>query len=391
MARGRVDPDRVVIGDLTATPMRERGERADGRRYWRIRRAGTRETVATGWWTRDEAEAAVELVRRAPTTSPRSAPGAVRTVGDLLRAWTEVQRQRLAGGEIAQRSYENYRNVARHWLGAVGDVLARQLTRELVEDTIRSWRASGFSPRSCHQAAAVLGAVVSWGAPRGHCPAISLRKLAAAEVGRDERVNCDYTPTRTEADAVLATIRAGRDRHVVELLGLTGARIGEVGALQVGSWDRARGELVISGRDPSRARRGKVRARRWPVVGRLEVLLGELAGDRAPDAPLIEGLPADCSRLARDVLAEACDAAGVQRYTPHGLRRLVAMELLDITDPRTVAELTGHSVQILLADYVRPRPERMRDVVARAHQRRGAVVPLRAQTRGTATGERGED
>jgi hypothetical protein len=53
---------------------------------------------------------------------------------------------------------------------------------------------------------------------------------------------------------------------------------------------------------------------------------------------------------------------------------MVVLELLDATDPRTVAELTGHSVQILLADYVRPTSERLRDVVSRAH---GERVTLR--------------
>lgn len=90
---------------------------------------------------------------------------------------------------------------------------------------------------------------------------------------------------------------------------------------------------------------------------------------------LVEGLPRDVAVMVRVVLLTACAAAGVERFTAHGLRRMVALELLDATDPRTVAELTGHSVAILLRDYVRPKPERLRDVVGRAH---GARVVLRA-------------
>lgn len=84
------------------------------------------------------------------------------------------------------------------------------------------------------------------------------------------------------------------------------------------------------------------------------------------------------SHVARLALREACEAAGVKRYTAHGLRRLVAVELLDQADPKTVSELTGHSVTVLLRDYVRPRPERLRDVVQRAHGRKGKIVKLRA-------------
>jgi site-specific recombinase XerD len=48
------------------------------------------------------------------------------------------------------------------------------------------------------------------------------------------------------------------------------------------------------------------------------------------------------------------------------MRRMVAVELLDAgVDARTVSELTGHTVQVLLTHYVRPTPDRLRQAVAR--------------------------
>lgn len=390
MARRQQDPDRVVLAHLTATPMRDRGTDEQGRRYWRIRHRQTRATVKTGWWTREEVEAAVaaELATPSSSRSRPSNPEVARTVGDVLDRWTRAQVERRDGGEIAERSLTNYRHAARCWKHAIGEVLASALTRELVEDTLRAWRSGSMSPRTAKLNADVMADVVRWGARRGLCPAVDLQRLAAAQVDHEERVNCEYTPTRSEADAVLARIPPGRNRALIELLGLTGARVGEVAALTVGSWDRERGELLISGRDRRRQRRGKVRTRRWPILGRLGDLLGELAAGRPADEPLVEGLPVDCSDLARWTLRAACDVEpAIERYTAHGLRRLVALELLDVTDPRTVSELTGHSVTVLLRDYVRPRPERLRDVVGQAQRRRRVLQLARAHEPGTAGGD----
>jgi hypothetical protein len=61
---------------------------------------------------------------------------------------------------------------------------------------------------------------------------------------------------------------------------------------------------------------------------------------------------------------------------------MVAMELLEVADPRQVSELTGHSDQVLLTSYVRPRADRLRDLVTRAGvgalENRGKVRKLRA-------------
>lgn len=71
------------------------------------------------------------------------------------------------------------------------------------------------------------------------------------------------------------------------------------------------------------------------------------------------------AQLARHLTA-ACEAAGVPVFTTHGIRRLVVEELLERENARRVAELTGHSVVVLLRRYVRPTNEQLRDVVARA-------------------------
>lgn len=390
MGRQRTDPDLVRMGTLSATPMRDRGLDEQGRRYWRVRTRGDRRTLWTGWATREQVEViAAELLRKG-IPARRDLQEGVRTVGDLLRRWVAHQEARHQAGQIASKSLENYRRAASHWRSALDDVLVSALSRELVEDTLTKWQASGVSARTCKLAADVLVSVVRWGAPRGHCARVELGRLAAVRVRDDEHVNCAYTPTCAEVARVLAEIPAGRNRDTLELLSLTGARSGEALALHVRDYDREAGTLAISGRDDERGRRGKVRVRRWPVLGALAVLLDRLTKDRPPEARLIEGAPKRATTITLGVLEKACEAAGVPRFTSHGLRRFVATELLEYADPRRVAELTGHSVAMLLRCYVRPRAEDLREVVARsgigqAPRKRGKVIPLgaRAQKSGT--------
>lgn len=203
----------------------------------------------------------------------------------------------------------------------------------------------------------------------------------------DEYVNNSHTPTRIDLAKVLDKLRPGRDRDVVLLLALTGARIGEVAALHVRDYDPESRTLMLSGRDEQRDRRGKVKARRWPVAGELRALVERLAGDRDGTERLIGGLPKDCAWAVQEALRLACDLGEVPRFTAHGLRRMVAMELLEHADPRRVSELTGHSVATLLRYYVRPRAEDLRDLVVRsgvtAVEQRGTVRRLRALKSGT--------
>ncbi len=370
----RRSDDKIDLGKLLATPMHARGEK-DGRLYWRARTTdATRRTVWTGWGTRQEVtdDLVARLAKGSIDISSHSRQGAVRTVGELLHRWVSVQEERHVAREIAEPTLLNYRNAARHWTSAVADVGVRHLTRAIVEDTLRRWRTSGaMGARTAALDHTVLSMVVSWGAQRDLCPAIDLRRMAPAHIEEEEYIQRSYTPSRAEADAAIAKVEDTRYRALLMLAALTGARIGEVVALRVGSYDRSTGVLHLTGRDDARARRGKVKLRAWPVVGELGRLLEGLVEGRAKDEPLVVGLPRNPSPGRH--LQWACDAAGVERFTAHALRRMVVMELLEHANAKRVSKLTGHSVQILLRVYERPDQEEMRDVVARTFRKRGVL------------------
>lgn len=354
MGRGQ-DGDRVVLGHLTATPMRGRGVRPDGRRYWRIRTRDTRETVSTGWWTRAEVDEAIADALRAPRT-PRSGRGgaAPRTVGDVLIAWRDAQIRRHEAGEIAERTLSIYRTSVRRWRSTtLAEVTVRQLTRAAVVDQATAWRASGVADRTADLDVRILRQAWAWGTDRELCPELDLAISAVAR--DDEHVHCGRTPTREELTAVLDHVAPGPRRDGIEILGLTGARVGEVVALRVADVDLRARTLRLSGRDPERHRRGKVRARLFPLRGRLLELVVGLVVDRSPADRLVD-LPRSGDHLLHTELTRASERARVELVTPHGIRRLVVTELLEAAhgNAKRVSELTGHSVVVLLRHYVRP-------------------------------------
>lgn len=373
----------MELGDVSATPMRDRGVDEEGRRYWRARTGPSkaRRTLWTGWATREQVEVVVADLVRKGIPSPRSDRAVARTVADLMARWTEHQEKRREGGQIAARSLTNYKQAARYWKDAIGDVSLRALTRVLVEDTITEWLAEGVAPRTAKLAVDVLAAATIWGAQRELCARVELGRLAVLQIRDDEHVMNVRTPESGEVAAALERM-AGWHQALLSVQALTGARIGEVAALHVRDWDRAGAELEISGRDELRDRRGKVRARRWPVLAELGELLGRLAGDRPGDERLVEGVPREFVPQLGRALREACVEAKVEPFTSHGIRRMVATELLASgEDHKRVSELTGHSVLTLLRFYARPSRRQLRESVARARlslrPKRGAkVIPI---------------
>lgn len=88
----------------------------------------------------------------------------------------------------------------------------------------------------------------------------------------------------------------------------------------------------------------------------------------------------------RSRLRRACKNAGVQAFTPHGLRRMVVTRLIDGgVDVKTAASLTGHSVVVMLRHYQQATDDGRRAAVRTAGlgelRSRGMVIegPWRAE------------
>lgn len=348
-------PKSIEVGAITARPVRRYRKggdayfiRADGRAYWQARAKGTRQTVWSGWATRDEAMAVITRVASRTEGQTPQTRVVVRTVRELMEAWMAHQRDRMgkprAAGGITPRTVAFYEKAARHAVAWLGDVQVASLSAAALQDYVQARLGEGASERLVKSEVARIRQAWVWGADRGFAPD---RRPPAAHVRVDENrfVINHRTPTLAEISAVLSEL-SGDARLAVRLLATTGARVGEVCRLTGGDIDGSAGTLLLV---------GKTGPRTFPLRGTAQELFAELAqrAQRDVNAPLLPGLRASGrEQHVRDALRRACDCAGVSRFTPHGLRRYVVNRLLDAkVDLKVAASITGHSVEVMLRFY----------------------------------------
>jgi integrase len=208
-------------------------------------------------------------------------------------------------------------------------------------------------------------------------------------------------PTMEQAAAMVQAMPAGsliqrRDRAVVATAFLTGLRAGSLAALRFGDIDACEKDVRVDARHV-RAKNGKSQQTFWfavdPVFETIvEAWLAELARlDARPDDALFP--PNDAlehhSFLMREAgrpiagwksgggiaraFKAACDAAGLQHYTPHTARHcLVALgkEICHREDSRDAWSMSlGHETrQVTVSNYAKMTQEQHKSVMARMRQ-----------------------
>lgn len=344
-------PKPIHLADVRASAIR--GPRADGRWYWRARRKGVRDTLGTWWGTRDEAAVAVAQLVAGGLPEPVShaaVPRVGATVADLLGAWVAHQEARVGATSdgLAEASATAYRQRAEAVAGELGDVLLAQLVRADVQGMVDTLTGAGVALRTQQSLVRVLRMAWTWGRKRGHTPDRPLELTRIVPQPRGYVYN-DRTPTRDEVRRILDALDDSPAARAVHVLAWTGMRVSECvgggrlpGLLAGGIHAR---HIEVDGKGGRR--------RRVPVGATALRRLRAWSAGLPPEAQVV---PA-AARTIHRVLAAACDAAGVERVTPHGLRRAVVMRLLEVANPKRVSLITGHSVQVLLADYDRPSDE----------------------------------
>ncbi len=341
--------------------------REDGRAYYQVRAAGSRATVHAGWATPDEiAEILGRLLAKGvPQAEPerRSKPGLVRTVGELADLWVAAQHDRVllprARGGISARTAAFYEKAARHHKAWLGEVSVRSLSKVHQEDYAHARLVKeGASPRLVQSELARLRQAWRWGLAEELLPE---RVLPVYRIAVDEKefVICHRTPRPAEVEAVLGHVR-GEPGLAIRVLAVTGARVGEACKLTAADLDRFQGTVRL----------GEKTTPRWFPLERSDPVLFQELSRRARARPLdarLLDLHQHAREQVRNRLRRACASAGVPRFTPHGLRRMVVNRLIDAgVDAATAASLTGHSVEVMLRFYREPTPRGLADAVARA-------------------------
>jgi integrase/recombinase XerD len=181
-----------------------------------------------------------------------------------------------------------------------------------------------------------------------------------------------------EAAGFDGTVKAVRDRALLEFLYGTGARIGEAVGLDVDDLDLENGAVLLhgkGGKDRIVPVGGYARAaiEAYLVRGRPTIATGSGASSRGNGGGLFLNLRG--GRLSRQsawaILRSAADRAGVRATVgPHTLRHSFATHLLDGgADVRVVQELLGHASVTTTQVYTLVTVDRLREVYATAHPR----------------------
>lgn len=335
---------------------------APDRWYWRADRSGPdgRDCVWSGWASAAEVEKTIAAALSDGTlgdADARAAKDEVRTLRDLLEVWVGAQEERLKAGRIADSTFDAYRRIGRRICKTpIANCALTDLSVTRLERHVNDLLAAGMAPSTAKVEMIVLKSAWDWGQQHDLVPQRVLRKPEIRGARRER-----FTPTRVEWDKVLVHIKSGWPRDVLALQGILGCRIGGVAKLKQRDVDLQRGTVTIRNK-------GKVRTIPAPPEAR-EILARWMRPDPGPDLRVF--FSASVGKIRSSVgtkhIKDACAAAGVPYFTPHGLRRMVERELALAGVPiQTFAAILGHTPQVALAAYSAVREEDMKDAFARA-------------------------
>jgi integrase/recombinase XerC len=237
-------------------------------------------------------------------------------------------------------------------------------------DLLRAWLAQlsarGASRATLARRGASIREFFAWTTRTGRTRADPAVRLASPKVDRTLPTVLSVDAARVLVDHALAAAAEGDPIAVrawvsVELLYATGARVGELVALDVDDVDRRARTLRLLGKGAKeRVVPFGVPAAR--AVERWLAVRGSLATASSGAALLLgdRGGRWD-QRRARDTVHRLAAEAGVPDVAPHALRHTAATHLLaGGSDLRTVQEVLGHASLATTQRYTHVTAERLR-------------------------------
>lgn len=315
------------------------------RRRWRLN-VGTN----LGGWNehraRSELDRILDQVRRGTWTPPASeqpgGPDPAETVQVFLSRWLAAKQR-----SMKPKGREDYLWRAGHVLRYVGRDQVREINAARVDHLRDELLADGLAPRSVNMVLQLLAQVLD--------DAVDYELLDANPArGKRRRVKEPAKRGRSflEPDHLDRLLTAAGDwerelqpshrfgrRAMIALLGIGGLRIGEVLAADRADLDLQGGRLHVESKTDAGNRDVELTA----FVH--DEMTAHLASRRDGE-PLFPSLSGDRMRPenVRRMLRQACERAGIDYVTPHGLRRTaISLMLAAGRDVRFVMGQVGHA------------------------------------------------
>lgn len=333
MGRRRSDlPDPVPVGDWTASVMSSKGQR-DGLWLWyaRHRDRKAHKAVSLGRIKRRDVARVLltRLEERQADQREQDRGGRLETWADACAYWSGHQQQRHARGRIQSNTLRNYRTSAKHIKAVVGH-MSINARIQTVADTYAE-----LSPYAATVQRIDLAAIASmhrWLASVGICQLTPYETPLPKPTPR--KGYTDRVPSEAEVWAVLAKVPRERWAHgAILLLYATGLRPMELAKAREEDADwwpvlpppkegekppPAVGFLRVGIHEGAR----KTGEREVPVMGPALEWAREYLAPPRPGGQLWEVSHRAFKSGLWYVLQEACEAAGVERFSPKGLRKL---------------------------------------------------------------------
>lgn len=216
----------------------ERGKNVYALRY--VDKAGRR-VQKTFRGSRSAAAAELRrLLGQDPTPPPAEAK---RTFGDLLEEWLAFGRDKQGRPWAPRTVAENRRQADVRIKPELGRILLRELTPRDLEGVYQKWSKDGLSDASIHKLAALIGSALSLAVRREYLYDSPTARAVAPAQPKSSKT----PPSRDEVvDLLRAALVVGQDMPAaIALAVLTGARQGEIAALQWGDIDLTRGTIRV--------------------------------------------------------------------------------------------------------------------------------------------------
>jgi integrase len=277
----------------------------------------------------------------------------------------------VAAGRRAERGLDRYRyDYTRYVKPLLGGMRLGEIEPRHLSDLIRVMRRNGYAESSIHNALMPLRGLYRLARSRGLAGRSPFDGLDPSEVPRPVPGGSGRVLDENEL-AALVRHAIGGYGPAVTLLAYTGLRVSEVLGLRWADVDfvegemRVRSQLLPARKDrPARLAPLKTKASErdvpmFPAVENAlaELLERELAAGRGQEADLVfatrSGKPLSLRNVARAV-EEAATSAGLERATPHDLRRsFCSLAGRRGVDPIEAAQITGHSPAVWARFYAR--------------------------------------
>ncbi len=320
---------------------------------------------------------------------PRGSAGVAEDDGDarLVARFLDHLGGALNYSPNTVRAYANDLASFVEWARSCG-LRLRDLTHRDFRRYLAELDAAGYARKSVARRLSSVRSLFSWLAREGVVEENVARAVSSPKLPKTlPRVLTERDMDRLLAVPDATTPEGLRDRAMVELLYASGARIGELSALNVGDVDPAARTVRLFGKGSKERIVPLYRA----ALEAVAVYLQHARPLLAAPAALSSGagaagrvrtsvgepffLNAKGERMSADSLRKRFDAllakAGLEgAATPHTVRHTFATELLEGgADLRSVQELLGHASLSTTQIYTHVTPERLKEAAEQAHPR----------------------